>query len=30
VDLKKKPNQPLQRNASTGSVLNFESPARRG
>jgi hypothetical protein len=24
------PNQPLQRNASTGSVLNFESPARRG
>ena len=27
---KKKPNQPLQRNASTGSVSNFESPARRG
>ena len=26
----KKPNQPLQRNASTGSVSNFESPARRG
>ncbi len=29
-DQKKEPNQPLQRNASTGSVLNFESPARRG
>ena len=27
---KKKPNQPVQRNASTGSVSNFESPARRG
>ncbi|MGC4072038.1 MAG: hypothetical protein QM760_05890 [Nibricoccus sp.] len=27
---KKEPNQPLQRNASTGSVSNFESPARRG
>jgi hypothetical protein len=27
---KKEPNQPLQRNASTGSVLNFESPVRRG
>ena len=26
----KEPNQPSQRNASTGSVLNFESPARRG
>jgi len=26
----KEPNQPLQRNASTGSVSNFESPARRG
>jgi hypothetical protein len=25
-----KPNQPLQRNASTGSVSSFESPARRG
>ena len=24
------PNQPLQRNASTGSVSNFQSPARRG
>jgi hypothetical protein len=29
-DQKKEPNQPLQRNASTGSVSNFESPARRG
>jgi len=28
--MKKKPNQPLQRNASTGPVSNFESPARRG
>ena len=27
---KKEPNQPVQRNASTGSVSNFESPARRG
>ncbi len=27
---KKEPNQPSQRNASTGSVANFESPARRG
>lgn len=27
---KKEPNQPLQRNASTGPVSNFESPARRG
>ncbi len=27
---KKEPNQPLQRNASTGSVSSFESPARRG
>jgi hypothetical protein len=27
---KKEPNQPLQRNASTGSVSNFKSPARRG
>ena len=27
---KKEPNQPLQRNASPGSVSNFESPARRG
>ena len=26
----KEPNQPLQRNASTGPVSNFESPARRG
>ena len=26
----RRPNQSLQRNASTGSVLNFESPARRG
>jgi hypothetical protein len=26
----KEPNQPLQHNASTGSVSNFESPARRG
>ena len=30
IERKKKPNQPLQRNASTGSVPNFESPARRG
>jgi hypothetical protein len=27
---KTEPNQPLQRNASTRSVSNFESPARRG
>ncbi|ATC62996.1 hypothetical protein CMV30_02990 [Nibricoccus aquaticus] len=27
---KKEPNQPVQRNASTGSVSNFESLARRG
>jgi hypothetical protein len=27
---RKKPNQPLQPNASTGSVSNFKSPARRG
>lgn len=27
---RKEPNQPLQRDASTGSVSNFESPARRG
>jgi hypothetical protein len=27
---KTEPNHPLQRNASTGSVSNFESPARRG
>ena len=27
---KKEPNQPLQRNASTGPVSHFESPARRG
>jgi hypothetical protein len=27
---KEKPNQPLQRNASTGSVSNLKSPARRG
>jgi hypothetical protein len=27
---KKEPNQPLQRNASTGSVSNLKSPARRG
>jgi hypothetical protein len=26
----KEPNQPLQRNASTGSVSNLKSPARRG
>ncbi len=26
----RKANQPLQRNASTGSVSSFESPARRG
>ena len=26
----KEPNQSIQRNASTGSVSNFESPARRG
>ena len=28
--VEEEPNQPLQRNASTGSVSNFESPARRG
>jgi hypothetical protein len=28
--MKEEPNQPLQRNALTGSVSNFESPARRG
>ena len=27
---KEEPNQPLQRNASTRSVSNFQSPARRG
>jgi len=27
---REEPNQPLQRNASTRSVSNFESPARRG
>jgi len=27
---KEEANQPLQRNASTGSVSNFDSPARRG
>ena len=27
---KTEPNQPIQRNASTQSVSNFESPARRG
>jgi hypothetical protein len=27
---KEEPNQPIQRNASTGSVSIFESPARRG
>ena len=27
---RKEANQPLQRNASTGFVSNFESPARRG
>ena len=27
---RKKPNQPLQRNASTGPVSSLESPARRG
>jgi hypothetical protein len=26
----KEPNQPTQRNASTGSVSNLKSPARRG
>ena len=30
ITKKKEPNQPLQRNASTGPVSNFESPARRG
>jgi len=30
ASVKKRPNQPLQRNASTGPVSNFESPARRG
>ena len=30
VQKAKEPNQPLQRNASTGSVSNFQSPARRG
>jgi hypothetical protein len=29
-DQKKEPNQPLQHNASTGSVSNLKSPARRG
>jgi hypothetical protein len=28
--MRKEPNQPLQRNASTGSVSNLKSPARRG
>ncbi|ATC65510.1 hypothetical protein CMV30_17015 [Nibricoccus aquaticus] len=28
--LKEEPNQSLQHNASTGSVSNFQSPARRG
>ena len=28
--VEEEPNQPLQRNASTGSVSSFESPARRG
>ncbi len=28
--IQKEPNQSLQRNASTGSASNFESPARRG
>ena len=27
---KKKPNQPLQRNVSTGSVSDFQSPVQRG
>jgi hypothetical protein len=27
---RKEPNQSLQRNASTGPVSNFKSPARRG
>ena len=30
AEVKKEPNQSLQRNASTGSVSSFESPARRG
>ncbi|MGC4074160.1 MAG: hypothetical protein QM760_16935 [Nibricoccus sp.] len=30
VGYRKEPNQPLQRNASTTSVSNFQSPARRG
>ena len=30
VIMKKTPNQPLQRNASTEPVSNLESPARRG
>ena len=30
VIMKKEPNQPLQHNASTESVSNSESPARRG
>lgn len=30
IEKEKKPNKPPQRNASTGSVSNFESPARRG
>jgi hypothetical protein len=30
IEMKKRPNQSLQRNASTRSVSNFESPTRRG
>ena len=30
VETKKEANQPLQRNASTGSASDFGSPARRG
>ena len=30
MSMKTEPNQPVQRNASTGSVASFESPARRG
>ena len=29
-EVQKEPNQPIQRNASTGSVSNFQPPARRG
>ena len=30
IAVEKEPNQPLQRNASTGSASNLKSPARRG